>query len=55
MLGDKAWLALQFIPNVLDGDKANQVLPYQTQKTISLWTWRCAWGHCHDEIGKSPN
>ncbi len=32
--------------------QASQVLPHQTGKTISLWTWLYALGRCHAETGK---
>lgn len=32
---------------------AGQVLPQQTGKTISLWIWILALGHCHEETGKA--
>ena len=32
--------------------QVNQVLPHQSQQTISVWTMLCARGHCHAETGK---
>ncbi len=61
MLGDKVWLTVD-VPIQPRGVgwgwrqssvQASQVLPPHTRKIISLWTWLCAQGHCHDETGKS--
>lgn len=63
MLGDKVRLTVSIRVHLQGVDgikvralcKAGQVLSHEPWKTISFWTWLCAWRQCHGATEKGSD